>query len=278
MLEHGAGVDEYGVSAHRAHDGHAGRRQALADVFIGPHAVAQVVVVDDFLQSLGNGLEIAAGQSAIGGKSFGQYQPVARGLRQFVVIERQPAADIGKSVLLGRHRHAVGLCKHVAHDVDDGAAVLAALAALDEPGIFGEAAAVDVKRLAVSVRERCNRRDIFQADRLPAAGIVGHGEHHAGRDGGIRCEKRGEPGQVHVALERMQNGRILALVNEEINRLSAARLDIASGGVEMRVGGNDLAGSADDGKQNGFRRPALMRRNDMLERHQRLDGRLESIE
>ena len=71
-------------------------------------AIGEIILVDDFLETLRDGVEIAAGEPAIGRKALGLDQAVARAFGEVVVVQRQPAADIGEGVLLGAHGHAVG--------------------------------------------------------------------------------------------------------------------------------------------------------------------------
>ena len=152
----------------------------------------------------GDGLEVAPGESAVGRKALGQDQPVARRRGERVVVQRQPAADVGERVLLGAHGHAVGDGEHVAHDVGDRPLALPRLAALDEPGVLGEAAGVDEERLAVAVSDLGRGTDVREAHRLAAARVVGDRQHHQRHAIRRLGQQRFEPREVHVALERMR--------------------------------------------------------------------------
>ena len=66
-------------------------------------------------------------------------------------------------------------------NVDGRAVRLSFLAQLDEVGILGEAAGVDIERDAVLAADRRDGARIRERYRLPAAGVVGDGEH-ADRD------------------------------------------------------------------------------------------------
>jgi len=55
-------------------------------------------VVDDLAKSLSDGLEVAAGEPAVGGEALGQDLQVAALSGQAVVVEGQPAADAGQRV------------------------------------------------------------------------------------------------------------------------------------------------------------------------------------
>ena len=74
---------------------------------------------DDLAQTLGDRLEVAAGETAIRWETLGQDEHVAAMLGEPAVTHREPAADVGEPVLLGAHRHAVGKGRHVVDDVDD---------------------------------------------------------------------------------------------------------------------------------------------------------------
>ncbi len=89
------------MSAGGPDDGDAESRQTFANVGAGAQPVTQVVLVDDFLQALGDRLEVTAGEAAVRGKTFGQDEARAGGGGKTVVVEREPAADVGEGVFLG---------------------------------------------------------------------------------------------------------------------------------------------------------------------------------
>ena len=71
------GVEVDGVAADRLHARDARLDQRLAEVGGGADPVAQVVLVDHLAQPLGDRLEVAPGQAAVGGESLRQDQQVA---------------------------------------------------------------------------------------------------------------------------------------------------------------------------------------------------------
>ena len=85
-----------------------------------------------------------------------------------------------------------------------------------------------------------------------------------------------EPIHVHVAFERVPRCRIVALRDEQVDRRPAGELDVGTGGVEMRVVRDDLAGATDRSEQDLFRRPSLMGRDDVPEREEILNRREET--
>jgi hypothetical protein len=122
----------------------------------------------------------------------------------------------------------------------------ARLAFADEPGVLGEPAGVEEERLAVTVSQTSRHAaQVLQAHRLPAAGVVRHGDITRGTSSAALLEQRLESVQVHVALERVLELRDAALGDDEVDRLGAGELDVGAGGVEVGVVRDDLAGPAD---------------------------------
>ena len=154
---------------------------------------------------------------------------------------------------------------------------VARLALLDEPGVLGEAARVEEERQAVAVAHLAHGPQVGHRDRLAAHRVVGHGHEHD-RDV-LAPRSLDQPLQrvdVHVALERRASraGRGPAMT---VDRLGASELDVGARGVEMGVVGDDLARAADDREEDLFRRPALVGRDDVLEREELLDGLEEAV-
>ena len=105
-----------------------------------------------FLQSDGDGLQVAPGQAAVGRKAFGQNEQVGFLLGQPVVVGAEQAADIGEGVFLGGEGAAVGQGEHLLRDLFGRPIRIAGLALFDEPGVFGEAAGIQIERNAVAAR------------------------------------------------------------------------------------------------------------------------------
>ena len=79
-------VEVDGVAAERLDERDAGRVERLAEVGRRADPVAQVVLVDDLAQALGDRLEVAAGEAAVGREALGQDQQVAALLGEGVVV------------------------------------------------------------------------------------------------------------------------------------------------------------------------------------------------
>ncbi len=73
---------------------------------------------------------------------------------------------------------------------------------------------------------------------------------------------------VHIALKRVQRLAVFPLLDHKIIGECAAGLYIAARRIKMGVGRNISPFAAHYPKQYGLGGPALVGRNDMLERHQ----------
>ena len=90
----------------------------VAEVGRGRDAVQQVVVVERFVQAHRDGLEVPAGEAAVGGEAFGQDQQIPLLQRQAIVVAGEEPPDIGHPVLLGRHGAAVCVGEELPGDID----------------------------------------------------------------------------------------------------------------------------------------------------------------
>ncbi len=276
--EEGPGVEVDGVAADRPDDGHARLRQRLAEIGGAGDPVAQVVIVDHLAQALGDRLEVAAGEAAVGREALGEDEEIAALLGQAVVVHRQPAADVGEAVLLRAHGHAVGQRGDLAHDLGHAPVALAGLAGLDEPGVLGEAAGVEEEGHAVAVADRADPAQVLQAHRLAAAGVVGD-RHEDGGDlrRAALGEERVEPVEVHVPLEGVLDLGVAPLLDDEVDGLGARELDVGPGRVEVGVVGDRLAGPADHGEEDLLGGASLVGGDDVAEREEVLDRLQEGV-
>ena len=102
-----ARIEIDGVTARRLHDRHAFAGDVIAQVRGRSDAIAQIIFFQRLLQADGDGLQVAAGQSAVRRIALGQNQQILFLLGEHVVIGAKKAADIGHAVFLGRHGAAV---------------------------------------------------------------------------------------------------------------------------------------------------------------------------
>ena len=152
--EKGAGVEIDGVASGRLDDGHSLGGDVIAEIGGGGDAVAKIVFVEGFLQADGDGFEIASGKAAIGGIALGKNEQIFFLLGEHVVVGAEKAADIGHAVFLGGHGAAVAEGRTSPARSAWEFFLIAGFAQLDEVGILGKAAGVEVKRNVVLAAER----------------------------------------------------------------------------------------------------------------------------
>ena len=153
------------------------------------------------------------------------------------------------------------------------------LADLDEVGVLGKTAGVEVERDAMLAANRADGFDVLHRHGLAAAGVVGHGQHdqgHALAAGALNQAL--QRGDVHVAFERMLQAGLAALGDDQIDRLGADELDVGAGGVEVRVVGDDIAFLAHHAEEDALGGAALVGGDDVLVAEDILNGGAELLE
>lgn len=258
-------VEEDRVPAEGHDDRHACRLERLAEVLDGTDPVAEVVLFHALSESLRDGLEVPAGQSAIGGEAFGQDLEVPAAFRELLVVHREPAADVGERVLLGGHGHAVGERRGLSHDVRHGTAGVTGFARLHEPCVLGEAACVEEEGNRVAVAGGAHLTQVGHAHRLAAAGVARDRDHDERNIDGPICEQVVEGDDCQVSFERVTGGRHERFGYGEVHRLCARVLDVGPRRVEVDVVGDHLAGSADGAEEDVLGGSALVRGQDVAE-------------
>ncbi len=119
-----------------------------AEIVGGDDAIAQVVLVERFLQTDGDGFEIASGESAVGRIALGEDEQVLLLRGEQVVVGAEEAADVGHAIFLGGHGAAVAEREHLLRDLLGSLVGVSRFAQLDEVGVLREAAGVEVERNA----------------------------------------------------------------------------------------------------------------------------------
>jgi len=153
------------------------------------------------------------------------------------------------------------------------------LAELDEPGVLGEAAGVEVERDFVPFAEGAYCADVFHGDGLAAAGVVGDGEHdERNMLSSYSCDEGFERGNIHVSFERVVQGWLASFRDEEVDGLSAEELDVSARGVEVGVVGDNVAFFASDPEEDAFGGTALVGGDDVGVSDDVVHGRTEAIE
>src|SRR5690606_10713752 len=120
----------------------AGIGDMLAQVPHGSDAVVEVILLDDFAKSDGDGIEVAPGEAAIRRESLGEDEQIRLLLGMGVIVRAEKAADVGKAVLLRGERAAVGVREDLAGDVADRLVRVAVLAFSNEERILGKTAGI----------------------------------------------------------------------------------------------------------------------------------------
>ncbi len=160
-----------------------------------------------------------------------------------IIVGAEEAADVCHAIFLRRHGAAVAVAEHLLRNLLGSFRFVSRFAQLDEVGIFGEAAGVEVERNAVlAAHLHCTARDVFHGNGLAAAGVVGDGQHDqrnafAAHFGDQVLERL----HVHVAFEGMLQAGLTPLGDDEIDGLGADEFDVGARGIEVRVVGNDVA-------------------------------------
>ena len=275
----GAGVEIDGVSTGRLNNGNALARDVIAEIGRRGDAVAKVVFFESFLHADGDSFEIASGEATVGGVSLGKDEQVFFLLGEQIVVGAEEAADVGHAVFLGGHGASVAEAEHFLGDFFGSFVCVSLLAQLDEPGVFGEAAGVEVERDSVALADSADLAHIFHGDGLASAGVVGDGEHDE-RDAfaADACDEGFERGDVHIAFEGVSRRGKLPFFDDEIDGFGADEFDVGAGGIEVRVVGDDVAFFAGHAEEDAFGGASLMRGDDVAVAEDFLDGILEAVE
>ena len=161
----------------RLHDGNALVGDVVAQIGGGSDAVAQIIFFQRLLHANGNGFKVAAGKAAVGGIALGENQadlfPAPRARSS--LVQRKPPMLAMPSFLADMVQPSPS--EHLLRDLLGSLCVVAFFAQLDEVGVLGEAAGVEVERNAVLPANRADGASVLHRDRLAAAGVVGDGEH-----------------------------------------------------------------------------------------------------
>jgi hypothetical protein len=135
-------------------------------------------------------------------------------------------------------------------------------AKLDEPCILSKAASVKVERDAVALADRAHGANIFHRDGLAAAGVIGDGQHDQRNPLPAHAlDERFKRGHIHVAFERMLQGRLPAFRNDKIDRFGADEFNVGTRRIEVGIVGDDIAFLAHHSEENPLSGSALMRGN-----------------
>ncbi len=277
--QEGLGVQVHSVAPGRLNDGDSRPGHLLGQIGSRADPVLQVLLLKNLGEALGDRLQVVSGQTPVGRETLGEDQQVPALPGDLRVVHPQESADVGKTVLLGRHGAPVDQGEHLPGDLAGGPVGVARLTLLDEPGVLGKPAGIQEERQTVSVADLAHLPQVGQADRLPAPRVVGHRDHDqrypfAPHLSHRRLQRR----RIHVALERILRGRVPPLRHHQVASFGAPVLHVGAGGVEVGVVGNDVAGLHDGREEDLLGGPSLMGGDDLGEAGQLLDGVAEAVE
>src|SRR5579862_332614 len=279
VREKRASVEVDGVTARRLHDRHSLPGDVIAEISRRGDAVAQVIFFERLLHADGDGFKIAAGKPAVGRISLGEDEKVFFLLRENVVVGTEESADVGHAIFLGGHGASVAVGEHLLGNLFWRLVLKSLFAQLDEPGIFCEAASIEVERDAMALADRTDLADILHGDGLASTGVVGNGQHDE-RDAlaAHAVNERFEGGDIHVAFERMRRGGPLAFFDDEIDGFGTDKFDVGASRIEVRVVGDDVALLAGAAEKDALGSASLMRGDDVPVAENLLDRSFEMIE
>ena len=201
---------------------------------------------------------------------------VRTGAGHVVVVQGQEAADVDQGVLLGAHGAAVGVAEELARDLLDAPVLLPGLAPLDEPGVLGEAGAVQEERHAVrACSSRDTSRTLARLTGWPPPLLLVMVSMTKGIRSPYLANAASSLADRDVALERRLDQGVEPLVAHAVQRHGAAELHVGAGGVEVDVVGHHVLLLHEDAEEQVLRRASLMAGDDVLVAGDAPDGGLE---
>ena len=126
---------------------------------------------------------------------------------------------------------------------------------------------------------RADGASVLHRDRLPAAGVVGDGQHD--QRNAFAANARDQFSSAATSMlpfEGKPRRRLTGFGNRQIDGFGADEFDVGARGVEVRVVGNHVALLAHHAEQNAFGGASLVRRDHMLIAEDVLDGVAEVVE
>ena len=223
-------------------NGHVGRLQLLRQIPNLPCPIREIDFIQRLVQPHRHGVQVAPRQAPIGGESFAQNQFLLCAFVQRFIVHRQKAANVDDRVFFGAHRCAVSQREHFTCNLNGCFVGIARFALFDEPGVFGKPTRINEKWNAIFVIHGGHFAQVLHRNRLATARIVGDGNHAKGDT--LNAGLFNEAPQfvhIHVALEGVCGLWVAGFVNHQVHRFSAARANVAFGGIKMHVRGDFVA-------------------------------------
>ena len=97
----------------------AALKQSLREITNLSHTISKIFFIGGLDQPARKRFYVAARQTAVSDKSFGENQTILNLLEQTRVARRQKPADVDESILFRAHRKAVGVGKNFARNFDN---------------------------------------------------------------------------------------------------------------------------------------------------------------
>ena len=197
------------------------------------------VEFDVLFQSDSQCVHVAAVHTTIGEESFEGNAEEFGAFVPLLLVGGDETAHIHETVFLGAHGHRVGIAEHLFADLAKGLVLISFLAGLDEIGVLDKTGTVDVHGYAVFVAELTGLADVLHRHGLSSHGVVGHRQHHKRHFALVLVQHLLQLLEAHIAFERYFELGVIGLGDGDIDGKSLAALDVALGGVEVGVAGDN---------------------------------------
>ena len=180
MGQHGLRIDIDGMASGGLHDRYALGSNMIAEILDRGDAVLEIIFMEDFFQPNGDGLQIPAGQAAVGREtprsgSTG-FAPVRRACRHSCrgIPRCSPDRLSWPTWCTRPHR------KTSPGDLFHRLLRIPLLPQFDEIGVLSEPAGVQIERNVIRGEDLLDLADIGHGGWLSPSGVIGHRDHGQG--------------------------------------------------------------------------------------------------
>ena len=141
---------------------------------------------------------------------------------EFLVIERQPAANIYQCVFLAAHRATIAVRAKFLQDFSHGDFLVTPLTLLDKESVFDRSGGIEKDADAVLLREPANGFEIGHRNWLAAGHIHRSGQANIGYFPSANFfDELFQRVEIDIALERMLRRRVVRFRNHHIHKRAA---------------------------------------------------------
>ena len=235
--------------------------------------VVQVRLLDHLLETARDRLEVVARETAVGGEALGQDQQVRGSARP----TRRRSAPGSRRCWRGRPSWPTSCSRRRAQNISRAICfgVLSAWPAsrgLTNQAFSAKRQASRKKGLPKRSHRRAHAAQVLERDRLPAAGVVRHGDHHERHALAVlrRACARAPPRST-LPLNGCDQRRHAPLGDHQVARLGLLDLDVGARRVEVVVVRDHVARLQHGVEQDPLGGAALVRRDHVAEARQVLD-------